>query len=78
MKAKWLFLALTVCIICHTSAEAMYFRADVSNDSLKYDTLFFSINLYSSNNDTLYPSFPNRATWSSPFLFSGDISVTWL
>lgn len=78
MKANWFFLALTICIISHTAAEGMYFRAEVTNDSLKTDTLFFTVNLYSSNNDIIFPSYPNRTTWSSPFSFSGDISVDWL
>jgi hypothetical protein len=59
------------------ATSGMTFRSEVVNDSVIADSLFFTVNLYSNNNDII-PFSTNRTTWSSPFTFSGSISLTWL
>ncbi len=55
------------------------FKAEITNDSLKTGSRFFTINLYCENNEAILPPpNQNRMTWTSPFAFTGDISIDWL
>jgi hypothetical protein len=51
----------------------------VTNDSVKVDTLFFTVILEGHNRDTiLAPPYEARTTWVSPFNFSGSLNINWM
>jgi hypothetical protein len=54
------------------------FRAAITNDSLATGELFFTINIYCNNNDTILPPpYEERTTWTSSFSFDGTITIDW-
>ena len=83
---KILIALLTILLISLIGGQVLgagtTFNAVVTNDSMKAGSIFFTINLYCNNDDTVSPppppSLANRVTWTSPFAFNGDISIDWI
>ncbi len=76
-----LFLAVMTTLVMggQVFGRGTTFNAVLTNDSLKADSSFFTINLYCDNKDSiLEPPYENRMTWTSPFTFSGNVSVNWI
>lgn len=74
-------------LLALNSANAMTMRATISgagvwnqNDTLKIlPNSEFQIEVYSLNNDTINPPpYQARATWQSPFTFTGTVPIQWL
>ncbi len=71
-------------VISVTEVNPHFFRVGISGPAVWNDSgtlkimpnLDFNIDLYANNNDTIHP-YLKRRFWTTPFLFTGDGTVSW-